>query len=122
VQLRAVHPVKPIYESIFYFEITLVGLGGNTGVTIGLVDARSPKSLQIGMAMRTYGLRVDGISFQYGDSSKREETSMIEGDVVGCGIDLFERSVFFTKNGEILPHEFEEVESCEFFPAVSLSS
>ena len=34
---------------------------------------------------------------------------------------MYLREVFFTKNGEQLGHKFQNIETCDFYPAISLS-
>jgi len=69
----------------------------------------------------SYGLRADGMLFKRGTkesgarfniTNKRGTTAFegySEGDVIGCGLLLESRSIFFTLNGTYLGVAFKEV-------------
>lgn len=89
---------------------------------VGFSSRKSPSpkfapSNQLGTQQASYGLRSDGLLFKVGISkgdrfrskSAPTFTGFEEGDVVGCGLDLVKRSIFFTLNGVYLGEAFTDV-------------
>ena len=78
---------------------------------------------QLGVGdLASYGLRADGLLFKKGVKSsdsngsrfitakKQAFSGFREGDVIGCGLDLLKKTVFFTMNGSFLGEAFKEVD------------
>lgn len=72
--------------------------------------------------MTSYGLRADGLLFKKGIKSsdalgsrfitakKVAFSGFKEGDVIGCGLDLLKKTIFFTMNGTFLGVAFKDIE------------
>jgi len=64
----------------------------------------------------------DGMKFELVQSSKvgvPYATTYGPGDVVGCGIDFEHGTIYYTKNGVVLPTAFEKVVG-RLFPVIGI--
>ena len=78
---------------------------------------------QLGIGeQNSYGLRADGLLFKKGVKSSDSNgskfitdkkvafTGFKEGDVIGCGLNLLKKTIFFTMNGTFLGEAFKDVD------------
>jgi len=128
-------------QSIPYFEVLLeleedvdhAQALAPIDVSVGLVSKHFPQNWHIGTAKTSYGYRgVDGctVSCHLPSASADSAPTTTEapfgsiirsGDVIGCGLRLPSREVFFTRNGENQGLAFRLESSAEgLFPAVGL--
>ena len=99
---------------IGYFEVTvgapiLTDLSGLDCVAIGLCSARFPLSgRQPGWDKFSFGYHSDDghIFHGSGNGARPFGPRFGDGDVVGCGISIRSRRIFFTKNGEFIGAPF----------------
>ncbi|EPS38523.1 hypothetical protein H072_7756 [Dactylellina haptotyla CBS 200.50] len=120
-------PVSPKVD-VFYFETTMTFKDPeNTYVTIGLVADPCPVD-------RVPGLRVSntvGYAWHGNDEflyySKDvdtyklpdyEEGAWITGDIIGCGWNVADQMIFYTKNGKLLGSAWEAVPGDKLWPAI----
>lgn len=102
------HVPVPLKDS-FYFEVSVDdgGARGNIGVGLCGKDVRLGK--MPGWEKNSWGYHGDdGMLFlESGRTGHKYGPKYTTGDVVGCGVDIVNRLVFFTKNGEHLGKAFD---------------
>ena len=96
-------------RSIFYFEVLIKNDGKEGDIIIGIGEKDiTEKCLSLGSTSRSYGYHSKGKSHNNKKVNKYGE-NYIKGDIIGCGIDLENKSIFFTKNGKFLDYAFKDV-------------
>ena len=114
-------PVKS--DGVFsYFEVLVLDEGSQKTVSVGLA---SPEHFQNtshpGWYPHSYAYHADdGNAYQSGENKVFGE-AYGSGDVIGCGIQLLEKQIFFTKNGKYLGAAFKDVQDLNLLPCVGLS-
>ncbi|CAG8443072.1 6107_t:CDS:2 [Diversispora eburnea] len=88
--IRADHPISN-EVGIYYFEIEVIDKGERGCIGIGLTKGWEPESIGY------HG--DDGLLYLYSGSGRKYGPLYDTGDIVGCGINYFDKTVFFTKNG-----------------------
>ena len=117
-----------MHDGLGYFEVAVSA--SSVGLTYGhgYEGRRANRGIHIGWRPIAYGYHSDdGSKWRHdsrarptalGDITQGERFAEPFGnnagapDVIGCGLDLTRRSVFFTKNGRLCGTAFEEVEAC----------
>ena len=114
----------------FYFETKIKTLHDRKMTLIGFSSRLSAKqraaeiSNPLGHTQQaSYGLRADGILFKKGAKAQPSESSgsrfttvsgaydgFRQGDIIGCGLLLQKKTIFFTHNGSYLGEAFMEVD------------
>ena len=111
IDYGTVQPEKEITNSrpIFYFEVLIKDDGKESDMLIGIGEKDiTEKCLSLGSTSRSYGYHSKGKSHSNKKTNKYGE-NYSKGDIVGCGIDLENKSIFFTKNGKFLDYAFKDV-------------
>ena len=94
---------------IFYFEVLIKNDGKEGDIIIGIGEKDiTEKCLSLGSTSHSYGYHSKGKSHNNKKVNKYGE-NYIKGDIIGCGIDLENKSIFFTKNGKFLDYAFKNV-------------
>jgi hypothetical protein len=96
--VRSSRPV-PRECPIYYYEITVHDPGVRGAITIGMAPEDFNLTRQTGSTPGSYGYRAeDGRKF---DGTSRAGSTygplFALGDIVGCGINLYDNTIFFTK-------------------------
>mgnify|MGYP004448014841 FL=1 len=111
---------------VFYFEVTIINDGKEADLLIGIGEKDIvEKCIQLGLTTHSYGYYAKGKSFNNKKSDKYGETYKT-GDIIGCGVDFLNKSIFYTKNGKFLDYAFKDViielNKGFFYPSVCLHS
>ena len=128
IDYGTVQPEKEITNTrpVFYFEVLIKNDGKENDILIGLGEKDiTEKGLSLGSTTRSYGYHSKGKSLNNKKINKYGEVYS-NGDIIGCGVDLENKSIFFTKNGKFLDYAFKEI-NFEFgkgylYPSVCLHS
>ena len=111
---------------VFYFEVLIKNDGKENDILIGIGEKDiTEKGLPLGSTTRSYGYQSKGKSHNNKKVNKYGETYS-NNDIIGCGIDLENKSIFYTKNGKFLDYAFKDI-NFEFgkgylYPSICLHS
>eukprot|EP01041_Mallomonas_annulata_P010968 gene10968-22924_t len=116
--VRGEKPI-PINLKLYYFEVKVEH---GEEISLGIVSHEFPDNKQLGTVTGSIGYRSDAKIF-YGNNSVHEYGEHFGlGDILGCGIMLESKEVFFTKNGKHLgkftQNLFKSIQN--LYPCVSL--
>ncbi|KAF5843911.1 SPRY-domain-containing protein [Dunaliella salina] len=115
---------RPVPRSrcIYYYEVQVVEQGDAGRIAVGFADARFKLTRQPGWEANSYGYHGDD-GQKYSSSGKGEEYGPMfgTGDVIGAGIHLSRKEIFFTKNGVKLKTAFRNVRGV-LYPVIGLHS
>ena len=86
---------------MFYFEVTIKNLGLRKLTTVGFSTAKFKDTLTkpLGGTKESWGIRTDGKMF-HSNNDLSANVKFDKNDVLGAGIILRSRKIFFTKNGQ----------------------
>lgn len=106
-----------------YFEVTILQAGmRDIGVGFADNDTFPVRDRMPGWDPHSYGYHGDD-GRKYGERSTPGVYPGFEvGDVIGCGYDRVQRSVFFTRNGMMLGTAFTEINEEKLWPVVGFSN
>ncbi|KAL3070427.1 hypothetical protein niasHT_032217 [Heterodera trifolii] len=116
----------------FYFEVKCSSRHMKMGAAIGLATKQMPSDEWVGQCRGTYSYSSHGILYGHNVAGRDEQCfapCFYENvppfgyyDVMGCGIDLATRQIFYTKNGRrlVTPILLVAPLSVDLFPCVSL--
>ncbi|EYB92895.1 hypothetical protein Y032_0189g1219 [Ancylostoma ceylanicum] len=119
---RADYPIPP-QCGVYYFEITIVrGLKGCMGV--GVCGKSVNLNRLPGWDRYSYGYHGDdGNFFSFSGNGVSYGPKFTTGDVIGCGVNLVNKTIFFTKNGVHLGIASRELEHIDdLYPTIGLQT
>ena len=94
---------------IFYFEVLIKNDGKEGDIIIGIGEKDiTEKCLSLGSTSRSYGYHSKGKSHNNKKVNKYGE-NFVKDDIIGCGVDLENKSIFYTKNGKFLGYAFKDI-------------
>jgi hypothetical protein len=97
--VRTAHPI-PAACGVYYFEIKVISKGRDGYMGIGLSTSGVNLNRLPGWEKQSYGYHADdGCIFSSSGTGQAYGPTFTTGDTVGCGFNLVERSIFYTKNG-----------------------
>ncbi len=128
----------PYNCGIFYFEVKInsdikhynfsIGFAKSSSVYVSKVDPSQVNSdisfdELPGVAEFTYGFNGQlGTVSYFNTGSKQYGTKFGSNDIIGCGINFYDDTIFYTKNGQYLGVAFEDVD-CEYaVPIIGFNS
>ncbi|CAH8633362.1 unnamed protein product [Heterobilharzia americana] len=99
VVIKADNPI-PVSCSVYYFEIT-VNVKSRSGLlALGVCSSRSSTNEWPGMEFTSYGYHSNsGTVYHNSKELPVSAPTFGESDIIGCGVNFVNNSVFFTKNG-----------------------
>ena len=115
-------------RTIYYFEVTVVGIGSQNLITIGFSKKGFPQKEQVGNIEKSYGYKANGSIF----CSKRvvEFISLFQqegafakfniNNTVGCGVVLPTSEIFFLIDGNVNNIVYKRVDTKDLYPTISL--
>jgi len=112
----------PASCGIYYFEVKIVSKGRDGYMGVGLSAQGVNMNRLPGWDKHSYGYHGDdGNSFCSSGTGQAYGPTFTTGDVIGCGLNLIDRSCFYTKNGHNLGVAFTNLPSF-LYPTVGLQT
>ena len=117
-------PVSPsAADPVVYFELTVLCRGSRGAIGIGLSVAGYPQHKMPGWESGSYGWHGDdGKVFCPRVAGRPFSELWKVGDVVGCGLNLRKRELFFVLNGRNLGVAFADVPIADYYCSVGFHS
>ncbi|EIW86343.1 SPRY-domain-containing protein [Coniophora puteana RWD-64-598 SS2] len=118
---RTTHPIPPAC-GIFYYEVEITSKTTKGHISIGFNGKDVKTSRLPGWEKHSWGYHGDdGLAFAADRQGRPYGPQFGAGDVIGCGIDFSQNKAFYTKNGKLIGHVFDNIgKDCELYPAVGL--
>eukprot|EP00037_Helgoeca_nana_P017124 m.161849 g.161849 ORF g.161849 m.161849 type:complete len:434 (+) comp23849_c2_seq1:311-1612(+) len=125
--VRANHPIQPAL-GLFYFEVTIKNKGRDGYIGIGLCTSSTNTNRLPGWEKFSYGYHGDdGNAFSFSGTGNEYGPTFTTGDVIGCCVNYFDFTCFYTKNGTKLGVAFRDIDrkdeagkSVRLYPSVGL--
>ncbi|GBC05384.1 hypothetical protein RclHR1_00620024 [Rhizophagus clarus] len=121
--IRTNHSI-PREVGLYYFEVNIIDAGesGYIGIGFGVHSAFLWKLP--GWEPNTFGYHGDdGKKFRSSSSmGNNYGPPFTTGDTIGCGINFFNKTAFYTKNGICLGEAFNEINLSDYYPMIGLRS
>jgi len=123
--IRSNYPINKKY-GLYYFEIEILSVDlNNTVIGIGLTVKDNDLYMKMpGWTPNTYGYHSDnGQVYMESGSGITYGPTFTKGDIVGCGIHVFNKIIFFTKNGRNLGNIPKQITITEdLYPTISFNN
>eukprot|EP01032_Pedospumella_encystans_P020384 gene20384-23155_t len=106
-----------------YFEVTIVEVGRQAiGIGFANRDTFSASGYMPGWEPHSYGYHGDD-GHKFGNGSTPGDWPLFEtNDVIGCGFNFADRSIFYTRNGVLLGTGFTNVPDSFLWPVVGFAN
>lgn len=125
------HYVLP--RSVAYYEVSIMKTDinviedfDNECIAVGLSSSKFDRDFLLpGWDRHSWGFHSDdgGIYHHSGRQLSQFGPSFSCGDIIGCGVDYRDHSIFYTINGKYLGKAFKDVQpGIEFFPTVGIDA
>ncbi|XP_076652591.1 ran-binding protein M isoform X2 [Halictus rubicundus] len=119
--VRTTHSI-PAACGLYYFEVKIVSKGRDGYMGVGLSAHGVNVNRLPGWDRLSYGYHADdGHSFCSSGTGQPYGPTFTTGDVIGCGVNLVNNTVFYTKNGHHLGIAFTELPP-NLYPTVGLQT
>ncbi|KAA0202297.1 hypothetical protein HAZT_HAZT011405 [Hyalella azteca] len=119
--VRATHPI-PAACGLYYFEVKVISKGRDGYMGIGLSIQGLSMNRLPGWDKNSYGYHGDdGHSFCSSGNGLPYGPTFTTGDTVGCGVNLVDRTCFYTLNGVLLGTAFRDLPK-DLYPTVGLQT
>lgn len=118
IGIRSNRPI-PQNCGIFYYEIEINSDSKDNDAVIGLAGLDSNISKMPGIENNTWGFRSTNGSVIYQGITKQYGPKFTKGDTIGCGVNNYNNTVFFTKNGIPLGTAFCDL-NISLYPALGI--
>lgn len=120
--VRADRPI-PAGCGIYYFETKIISKGRDGYMGIGLSAKGVNLNRLPGWDKQSYGYHGDdGHSFCSSGTGLPYGPTFTTGDVIGCCVNLVDRSCFYTKNGVNIGIAFRDLPDIQLYPMVGLQT
>ncbi|GAN09191.1 ran-binding protein 9 [Mucor ambiguus] len=122
--IRTNFPMRP-QCGVYYYEITIVSMGNDGLFAVGLCNASHPLDKLPGASLGSFGYHgQSGQTYCQNTKGVAYGPTYGHGDVIGCGVNYFDGTVFFTRNGISLGCAFNSIDlsSQAFYPCIGLST
>ncbi|KAI9561190.1 hypothetical protein GHT06_012146 [Daphnia sinensis] len=104
--VRSDHPI-PLACGLYYFEVKVIDKGIKGSIAIGIGTKKMNLSILPGMQKNSFGyLGNSGGKFWGSEVGKAYGPPFTTNDTIGCGVNLVDRQIFYTKNGKNLGEAF----------------
>ena len=100
-------------QEVFYFEIKLKRATAKRQIVVGFAQNEVSQSQQLGQLKNQFGMRADGKLFcvdQLSILNQEVFEGFTQSDIVGCGLLLSKKEIFYTVNGKYLGVCFKNVD------------
>jgi hypothetical protein len=112
----------PLDVGIYYYETEIIDEGEKANIGIGFCRPETHLHTLPGWDWDSYGYHGDdGNRFWKGDGI-RYGPFFNRGDIIGCGINYLNQTIFYTKNGVHLGTAFNRVIVGELYPIIGMRS
>ncbi|RHZ84509.1 hypothetical protein Glove_80g44 [Diversispora epigaea] len=119
--IRANYPM-PIEAGLYYFEVDIIDKGEFGYIGVGFGEPNVSINRLPGWDYKSFGYHGDdGMKFSSSGVGVSYGPLFTTGDTIGVGINFFNRTAFYTKNGIHIGTAFENVEG-NLYPMIGLRS
>ena len=94
-------------------------------IVVGIsTEKELPFNKQLGLTKKSYGYKADGKIFNNKTTGEEYGPKFEKGDVIGCGLIMPRKSIFFTCNGRFLGTAFSniDIQKDSVYAALSLQT
>ena len=124
--VRTIDPIAKVYRDIGYFEISILNQGEKGCIGIGLTSNAALLDRTLGWEKFAIGYYANDKKLFYesanGIAYRPKYPTLCTDDVLGCGIDFKNNTVFFTRNGQYLGIAKSNFPNESWFPTIALHS